>query len=127
MGAGMFLTPHREVLHQTFRITASYMPSNNKEVDYYVNSMQWSRRFIGLRLFLSLATAGWTGYAAHVERGIGLIKHLTDALVAQGWRHVNSSQMAVACLLPPPGGESVVGLRRARGCKRSLVDFRCPV
>ena len=42
---------------------------------------QWSRRFIGLRLFLSLAGAGWDGYARHVERAVDLA-----ARSGRGWR-----------------------------------------
>ena len=52
------------------------MPSNLPSLDPYVTSVQWSRRFVGLRMFLSLAAAGWSGYAAHVERAI----ELTDLL-----------------------------------------------
>ena len=37
------------------------MPSSVASVDPYLNSVQWSRRFMGLRLFLSLAAAGWQG------------------------------------------------------------------
>jgi len=48
--------------------------------------MQWSRRFLGLRLFLSLAAAGWPAMAIHVERSIGLIALLKGKLLAQGWR-----------------------------------------
>ncbi|NNF16081.1 MAG: pyridoxal-dependent decarboxylase [Gammaproteobacteria bacterium] len=107
MGTGMFLTPHRHVLQTTFRVATSYMPSNDQAVDYYVNSMQWSRRFIGLRLFLALANAGWQGFADHVERGIRLMERLTTQLDAAGWQIANASSMAVACLIPPPGGESV--------------------
>ena len=32
--------------------------------DPYTTSNQWSRRFIGLKLFLTLLTAGRSGYAA---------------------------------------------------------------
>lgn len=29
--------------------------------------MQWSRRFIGLKVFLSLAVAGWEGYEQSIR------------------------------------------------------------
>jgi glutamate/tyrosine decarboxylase-like PLP-dependent enzyme len=101
MGAGIYLTRRVSVLHEAFRIATDYMPSNDSKVDLYVNSIQWSRRFVGLRLFLSLGVAGWQGYAAHVEHSIDLIKQLTDHLVENDWVLVNDSQMAVACLVPP--------------------------
>src|SRR5262245_4780768 len=65
MGAGMYLTRHPEILSQTCRITADYMPKEGAGLDFvdpYSHSMQWSRRFIGLKLFLTLACAGWKGY-----------------------------------------------------------------
>ena len=45
----------------------------NISFDPYVTTAQWSRRFLGLRLFLSLAAAGWQGYGEHVERSIALM------------------------------------------------------
>lgn len=107
MGAGIFLTRHKQLLNEVFTVATDYMPSNDSSVDYYVNSIQWSRRFIGLRLFLSLGVAGWSGYAAHVERGVALIEAFADRLQSKGWRLENDSKMAVACLTPPAGSLSV--------------------
>jgi len=78
------------------------MPSNLPSLDPYVTSVQWSRRFLGLRMFLSLAAAGWSGYAEHVERSIELTELLEDKLVARGWSIANSSPLAVLCIKPPP-------------------------
>jgi len=64
MRGGMFITPHGSVLSSTFHVSAEFMPSNLKGSDPYVTSVQWSRRFLGLRLFLSLAATGWSGYGA---------------------------------------------------------------
>ncbi len=107
MGAGIYLTCRTPVLNDAFRVSTDYMPSNDTAVDLYVNSIQWSRRFLALRLFLSLGAAGWQGYGAHVERGIALIRRLTDKLESVGWTLANDSQMAVACLIPPESGPSV--------------------
>lgn len=101
MGAGMYLTSRPNILPETFRVSASYMPSNDEAVDLYVNSMMWSRRFIGLRLFLSLASVGWQGYCGHVEHGIKLIDHLNTEMEKHGWIIANRSRMAVSCLIPP--------------------------
>jgi glutamate/tyrosine decarboxylase-like PLP-dependent enzyme len=79
------------------------MPSNSASADPYVNTAQWSRRFLGVRLFLSLAAAGWPGYARHVERSVDLIARLRDFLSADGWRIANDSQLAVLCVEPPAG------------------------
>ena len=108
MGCGMFLTSRREILSQSFNVSTSFMPSHAPEIDPYTNSMQWSRRFIGLRLFLSLGSAGWAGHGAHVERSFVLIEQLKQALEQRGWSVVNGNDaLAVACLLPPAGSKSV--------------------
>ena len=68
MGCGMLLTRHADALSAAFQVSTGYMPSNLAGLDPYVTTMQWSRRFLGLRLFMALAAAGWNGYAQHVER-----------------------------------------------------------
>jgi glutamate/tyrosine decarboxylase-like PLP-dependent enzyme len=108
MGSGMFLTPHPEILSAAFRVSGTgYMPSNLAGIDPYVTSVQWSRRFVGLRLFLSLACAGWEGYARHVKRSIKLAELLATELQQRGWSIANRSPMAVLCLEPPPGSASI--------------------
>jgi len=107
MGCGMFLTPHPEVLSAAFQVTTGYMPSKLDGVDPYVTSIQWSRRFLGLRLFLSLAAAGWPGYARHVERAIGLAALLAARLGERRWTVANRPTTAVLCLEPPPGSADV--------------------
>ena len=112
MGCGMFITRHASVLSSAFQVSVSFMPSNVPGVDPYVTTMQWSRRFLGLRLFLSLAAAGWAGYGDHVERSIALIALLKEKLAARGWRIANDSSLGVLCVEPPPG----------LGAVRSIVD-----
>ena len=107
MGAGMFLTARPEVPAQVFRIDTSYMPTGATGKDFYVNSNQWSRRFVCLRLFLALGTAGWDGYARHVEHSIRLTSRLAGHLQRNGWSLLNASPMAVACLVPPEGHDAV--------------------
>jgi glutamate/tyrosine decarboxylase-like PLP-dependent enzyme len=102
MGCGMFVARDPSVLSAAFHVAANFMPSN-LQLDPYVTSVQWSRRFTGLRLFLALAAAGWQGYAAHVERSVALIEHLRAELDALGWRIANHSPLAVLCVEPPAG------------------------
>jgi glutamate/tyrosine decarboxylase-like PLP-dependent enzyme len=118
MGCGMFITSHAPVLSSAFQVSTGFMPSNLSNFDPYVNSVQWSRRFLGLRLFLSLAAAGWSGYGDHVERSIELTGLLREKLVARGWLIANDSPLAVLCMTPPLGfGEvrSIVGRVLASG------------
>jgi glutamate/tyrosine decarboxylase-like PLP-dependent enzyme len=103
MGCGMFITRHGHVLSEAFHSSTSFMPSSVASIDPYINSVQWSRRFLGLRLFLSLAAAGWDGYGAHVERSVEIIEVVRKRLVARGWTAVNESKLAVLCVVPPPG------------------------
>lgn len=107
MGCGMFLTKHPSVLSSAFQVSTSFMPSNLPSFDPYLTSVQWSRRFLGLRLFLSLAAAGWAGYAQHVERSIELGARLESELAARDWSTVNESPLAVLCVKPPPGSDDV--------------------
>jgi aromatic-L-amino-acid/L-tryptophan decarboxylase len=113
MGCGMFITRYPQVLSEAFRVSAEFMPSTNTQLDPYLNSLQWSRRFMGLRLFLSLAAAGWEGYAAHVERAAAVISAVRARLAAHGWSIANDSALAVLCALPPPGSPPVRDLVRA--------------
>ena len=101
MGCGMFITRHAAVLSAAFQVSTSFMPSNVAGIDPYVTSVQWSRRFLGLRLFLSLAVAGWEGYGAHVERSISLTALLREELRARKWLIANESPLAVLCGKPP--------------------------
>ena len=101
MGCGMFLTRHADVLSSAFQVSTGFMPSNIPKLDPYVTTVQWSRRFLGLRLFLSLAVAGWDGYAKHLERSIELTELLKEQLLARGWAILNDSPVAVLCIQPP--------------------------
>jgi glutamate/tyrosine decarboxylase-like PLP-dependent enzyme len=103
MGCGMFITPHPAVLSEAFRVTAAFMPSSVSSFDPYLNTVQWSRRFMGLRLFLSLAAAGWHGYGAHVERAVQVISQVKKRLLEHGWTVLNDSELAVLCVAPPAG------------------------
>ncbi|HEX3992493.1 MAG TPA: pyridoxal-dependent decarboxylase [Acetobacteraceae bacterium] len=107
MGCGMFITRDPGLLSSAFQVSTTYMPSNLKSLDPYVTSMQWSRRFLGLRLFLSLAAAGWAGYGEHIEHSVELAASLAHALRSLGWTVVNDSQLAVLCIQPPSGSSDV--------------------
>ena len=101
MGCGMFLVRDATALSPVFQVAASYMPSHELSVDPYMNSVQWSRRFLGLRLFLSLASAGWAGHAAHIERAVAQTARIREGLEAHGWSVVNDSPLAVLTAMPP--------------------------
>jgi len=103
MGCGMFITRDPQILSTTFQVSTGFMPSHAAAVDPYLTTAQWSRRFLGVRLFLSLAAAGWCGYAQHVERAVALTERMREMLSTEGWQIANDSRLAVLCVEPPPG------------------------
>lgn len=100
-GAGMYLTRHAEILGRTFGVKPAYMPRKKTAglnvVDPFAHSMQWSRRFIGLQVFLSLLVAGWDGYAAAIRHQVAVARHLARELARTGWEVVNDPALAVVC------------------------------
>jgi len=102
MGAGLYLTRHPGALDRTFRVTAQYMPreaAGMPVVDPYAVTMQWSRRFIGLKVFLSLAVAGWDGYAAAIRHQTHMADVLRQKLAGAGWRVVNDTPLPTVCFV----------------------------
>jgi glutamate/tyrosine decarboxylase-like PLP-dependent enzyme len=99
MGAGMFFCRHAEVVAAAFHAETSYMPGKTAghTVDPYTTTVQWSRRFIGLKLFLALAERGESGYAAMIERQASLGDHLRRSLAAAGWQIVNATPLPLVC------------------------------
>lgn len=99
MGAGMFFCRHPGVIRETFRSEVSFMPGKvaGPVDDPYTTSIQWSRRFIGLKLFLSLAHHGESGYAAMIERQTRLGELLRERLRRAGWSVVNATPLPVVC------------------------------
>jgi glutamate/tyrosine decarboxylase-like PLP-dependent enzyme len=122
MGCAMYLTRRGELLSQAFHASTSFMPSSLADVDPYLNSVQWSRRFIGLRLFLTMAAAGWNGLGAHVERSVAVIEIVKRQLQSRGWSVVNDSKLAVLDVVPPAGlGDSRSIARRVVASGRAWV------
>ena len=101
MGCGMFLVAEPGILGAVFGAAMSCMPSQEVANDPYMTTAQWSRRFIGLRLFIALASVGWEGYARHVENAVMRSEQIRDRLVACGWSCVNEPGCAVLCMTPP--------------------------
>jgi glutamate/tyrosine decarboxylase-like PLP-dependent enzyme len=105
MGAGMFFCRHRESVAQAFRSDITYMPGKTTgqlgdaavTFDPLTHSAQWSRRFIGLKLFMTLAERGEAGYAEMIEHQARMGDLLRDQLMASGWRIVNSTPLPVIC------------------------------
>ena len=100
MATSMFLTRHKYILGQTFRIRTDYMPSDENEIQElgsFGHSIQWSRRFIGLKLYLPLLVFGWKGYEQTILRQIELGKMLREKLTRKHWTIYNDTDLPVLC------------------------------
>jgi len=99
MGAGMFFCRHPDAVGEAFRVEASYMPGKTagSVLDPYTTSVQWSRRFIGLKLFLALAQHGESGYVEIIEHEARMGDVLRESLRRAGWRVVNTTPLPVVC------------------------------
>lgn len=99
MGAGMFFCRHPDSVAQAFRAEVSYMPkkTDGSVEDPYTTSVQWSRRFIGLKLFMALAQHGELGYAEMIEHQTRMGQLLRESLIASGWNVVNSTPLPLIC------------------------------
>lgn len=99
MGSGMFFCRYPETMAQTFRAHTTYMPGDQKGAapDPLLMSVQWSRRFIGLKLFMALAERGEGGYAQMIERQTALGQLFRELLLDSGWRVVNETPLPVVC------------------------------
>lgn len=103
MGAGLYLTRHRHSLGRSFSVVTDYMPaqdSRDDREDPFTHSIQWSRRFIGLKVLLSLAVAGWDGYADALRRQVHLGNVLRRELEAAEWPAINKTPFPVVCSVP---------------------------
>lgn len=109
MGAGLFLARTWEGLAAAFGVSTGYMPaSTDAHRDAYVHSMQWSRRFIGAKLFMALATLGLDGYRSMIARQFALGDRLRHGLEAQGWAVLNDTALPLVCFAPSGGGDDAV-------------------
>jgi glutamate/tyrosine decarboxylase-like PLP-dependent enzyme len=105
MGCGMFFCRHRESVAQAFRSDVTYMPGKvdgtgsdaSDTFNPLEHTAQWSRRFIGLKLFMALAQHGEAGYAEMLEHQARMGDLLRESLKASGWRIVNSTRLPIIC------------------------------
>jgi glutamate/tyrosine decarboxylase-like PLP-dependent enzyme len=113
MGAGMFFCSHPDAVKQAFAISTSYMPKGVGEgtLDPYASTMQWSRRMIGLKVFMMLAELGLDGYRQLIERQAGMGDLLRERLRQTGWLICNETPLPVVCFSHPDiqGGKLTTG------------------
>ena len=99
MGAGMFFCRHVDAVTRAFVADNTYMPGRpgTGVYDPYAVTAQWSRRLIGLKVFMSLAEAGEKGYGAIIDHQAGVGEILREKLAGSGWIVVNDTRLPVVC------------------------------
>ncbi len=98
MGGSSFITRDPKILFQTYNIQTDYMPPDGDQttmVDPYLHSIQWSRRFTGLKFYLSLVTFGWSGYEEMIDADIAKSHLLRKMLTDSGWVIKNASDITI--------------------------------
>jgi glutamate/tyrosine decarboxylase-like PLP-dependent enzyme len=118
MGAGMFFVRDRRFTEAVFSVRTGYVPSTEPGTfDAYQQTLQWSRRFIGLKVFMTLAELGRRGLAHLVDRQTEMGDRLRDALRAEGWTIANHTPLPLVCFTRPDIGpeETSALVRRVVG------------
>ncbi len=97
-GAGMFFCRHPGPVRAAFDVHTAYVPDEvDGSEDLYRTSMQWSRRLMGLKIFMVLAERGERGVEAMVDHQLTMGRALKQRLTTAGWSVLNSSPLPVVC------------------------------
>jgi glutamate/tyrosine decarboxylase-like PLP-dependent enzyme len=94
MGAGMFFCKYPETVVKTFQTEALYMPSQHN-TDPYQHSLLWSRRFIGLKVYMAFRVKGALKISAEIEKQLELADYLAEGLLERGWKIPVTNSLAV--------------------------------
>jgi len=118
MGAGMFFVRDRRHTEALFSVHTAYVPDARPgTLDAYQQTIQWSRRFIGLKVFLTLAELGREGVARIIDGQAAMADLLRQALCASGWTIANDTLLPVVCFCDDDASSS-----RTSALARSVTD-----
>jgi glutamate/tyrosine decarboxylase-like PLP-dependent enzyme len=102
MGAGMYFARTSRFGEAVFSVRTAYVPATEPgTADAYQQTLQWSRRFIGLKVFLTLAELGRAGVSALVEGQADAAEGLRASLRAEGWTIENDTPLPLVCFTRP--------------------------
>jgi glutamate/tyrosine decarboxylase-like PLP-dependent enzyme len=103
VGAGMFFCRDQQAIDKTFGTSAAYVPRHAEDgrVYPYVSSMQWSRRFIGLKVFMMFAVRGLDEIARRIEHQSAMGDYLRRRLRAGAWSILNETPLPVISFIHP--------------------------
>lgn len=102
LAAGMFFTKHPNAVRQTFSVRADYMPKSHDDVIIpYSNTLQWTRRCLGLKLFMTLAELGEDNFGKQLDYQAYLGDYFRGKLLQNGWKIVNQTPLPVVNFTHP--------------------------
>lgn len=128
IGAGMLFCRHAGLAEATFSTASGYMPASRSGApDPYAATLPWSRRFIGIELFLALAEVGWPGLGARIEQQAATGEALRRRLAERGFELRSSSPLPVVCFTHPRiergEVEASAVVRRLHGRGRAWISL----
>ncbi len=94
MGAGIIALRDTSQAANVFSVKTSYMPEGDGQ-DFYITTNQWSRRFLGLRLWMMLRVVGEAGYRQMFDQHFALADYARAQLPKHGWQIRNDSTLPV--------------------------------
>jgi aromatic-L-amino-acid/L-tryptophan decarboxylase len=104
-----------------FHVSASYVPTVGGVENPYTHSLQWSRRFIGLKVLLTLAVAGWDGYATVLRHQVAMADLLRDRLRTSGWQVVNETVLPLVCFVDAGGVDADAIVHAVNASRRARI------
>ena len=137
VGAGMFFCRHRAAVEAAFKTETPYVPEPARDGRpyHFVTSLQWSRRFMGLKLFMLLAERGQQGVAARIEHQTAMGDLLRERLMTCGFVVLNDTPLPVVCFTHPSMAGDIdaherivaeLGQRQIAWVSRTRLDGRVP-
>jgi aromatic-L-amino-acid decarboxylase len=99
VAAGMFFCRDRHSVASAFATETAYVPeqADDGRVYHFVTSLQWSRRFNGLKLFMLLAKLGQPGLSLRIEHQAAMGEALRTRLLDAGFALLNDTPLPVVC------------------------------
>jgi len=95
---GVVLARDGTAAARPFRVQAAYVPRGAPPVESYQLGVQWSRRFLGLKLWLALQVYGRRAYEAHYTEQIRLGWRFRELLAARPkFATVSESALPITC------------------------------
>jgi aromatic-L-amino-acid decarboxylase len=123
---GALFVRDRRALGRSFRTDPGYLrksldPEPNR-VDFYHYSLEGSRPFRGLKLWLSLTTLGRAGMAALVDRTVEVTRHLERVVRARAWFEICEApvELASVCFRYVPRWARGASARRGASTRKRL-------